>query len=102
MALRLLWPRSRYIAFLGKFLVRRSIFACVLRSNRDRILPHKKQVHSRRPLGCGPSPVLTASTVRRNPPMSKIRQAAPSFELIQVLVFGAVITLVGLITYLKV
>ena len=34
--------------------------------------------------------------------MFKIRQAAPSLELIQVLVFGVLITLVGFITYLKV
>jgi hypothetical protein len=34
--------------------------------------------------------------------MSKIRQAAPSFELLQVLVFGVVITLVGFVTYLRV
>jgi hypothetical protein len=39
---------------------------------------------------------------RRNPPMSKIRHAAPSFELIQVLVFGIVITLVGFVAYLRV
>ena len=33
--------------------------------------------------------------------MSKIRQAAPSFDVIQVLVFGGLITLVGIISYVK-
>jgi len=34
--------------------------------------------------------------------MSKIRQAAPSIDVIQVLVFGILITVVGFVTYLRV
>jgi hypothetical protein len=34
--------------------------------------------------------------------MSKIRQAAPTADLIHVLLFGGLITLVGFITYLRV
>jgi hypothetical protein len=34
--------------------------------------------------------------------MSKIRQAAPSVDVIQVLLFGGLITLVGFVAYLRV